>query len=278
MPDDFRIKKYDGLKEMYRMPVIFGPSAGPRNLPADKEHLRYVKDSLNVSMTILTDRNRLTEMVPPRCTVAAEPVVTIAFSYMTNIGWLAGRGYSTAGIRIPVTYEGEEEKVTGSVLAVLWENLADPVLTGREELGFAKLYGEIPPARLMADRILCETSWLGFKFLELEASHLKAAPIDNLPPAPPTLHYKYMPRTGEWGKADVAYMCIGKGGTDPLVTVKQRLTGNGSVEIHAASWEDMPTQYHITRALASLPILEQRSASVVYSSGGSDIAGQRILR
>ena len=31
-----------------------------------------------------------------------------------------------------------EEFEVGQVLTVLWENLTDPVLTGREELGFAK--------------------------------------------------------------------------------------------------------------------------------------------
>ena len=41
----------------------------------------------------------------------------------------------------------DSPKVTArsvSFLVVLWENLTDPILTGREELGFSKIYCEIP--------------------------------------------------------------------------------------------------------------------------------------
>ena len=57
---------------------------------------------------------------------------------MKEIEWLAGRGYNTLGVSFPAVFEGEVDRATGSLLTVLWENLTDPILTGREELGFSK--------------------------------------------------------------------------------------------------------------------------------------------
>lgn len=268
----------DGMRPMFRMPVVFGPAAGPRNLPADKEHLRFVKDTMSVNVACLSDREYLSRIVPPGCDVPADPVISIGFTYMTNIGWLAGRPYATAGVRIPVTFHGNEETITGNFLAVLWENHADPILTGREELGFAKLYCELPDARQIDGGIRCEARWDGFKFIELEASDLVDAPTDVPPAAPPLLHYKYIPRTGQWGESDLAQICVSDGGVDPHVTLRRRLSGSGSAKFHAAQWEDMPTQYHVTQGLASIPLLEFRGATVLYTSGGSDISSQRIAR
>ena len=63
--------------------------------------------------------------------------MTVAATYMKEIAWLAGRGYNTLGVSFPATFTGEEDEVTGNFLTVLWENLTDPIITGREELGFA---------------------------------------------------------------------------------------------------------------------------------------------
>lgn len=268
----------DGMRPMYRMPVVFGPAAGPRNLPSDKEHLRHVKDTMSVSLACLSDRDYLSRLVPAGCEVPDNPVISVGFTYMTNIGWLAGRPYATAGVRIPVTYRGKDETISGNFLAVLWENHADPILTGREELGYSKLYCELPDARQMDGGMKCEARWDGFKFFELELSGLTEAPVTDLPAAPPLLHYKYIPRTGEWGESDIAQICVGKSSSSNFVEAHRRLTGTGKVKFFEASWEDMPTQYHITVGLANMPLLEFRGATVLYTSGGSDISEQRILR
>ena len=42
----------------------------------------------------------------------------------------------------------------------------------------------------------------------------------------------------------------------------RRLTGKGSFKFHRARWEDVPFQYPIINALADLPTLELRGASV----------------
>ena len=86
---------------------------------------------------------------------------------MTNIDWLAGRGYTMIHVWWPVMFKGEQDKTFGRFLAVMWENLADPIITGRGEIGQPKLFADIPEWRLVDSAYHCEASWLGFKFLEL---------------------------------------------------------------------------------------------------------------
>ena len=132
-------------------------------------------------------------------------------------------------------------------------------------------------------------SWLGFKFLDIKLTNMHEIPLP--PPASPsgpsneprdgvltgTLHYIYMPRTGEWGTPDAAYTVLtpyegGHGRTTEL------WHGEGTVEFHKARWEDMPTQYNIVNAFHELEIKEYRSATFSRGIGGKDLSDQRILR
>src|SRR5262245_29396614 len=73
-----------------------------------------------------------------------------------------GRYYSSAN----------EIKSSGRFLAVMWENLADPIITGRGEIGQPKLFAEIPELRIVGGTYHCEASWMGFRFLDLQATEL----------------------------------------------------------------------------------------------------------
>ena len=63
-----------------------------------------------------------------------------------------------------------EEKgvVEGNLLLVMWENHADPIITGREQLGYSKIFASIDDIHTYGGVSKTElTSW-GFRFLELE--------------------------------------------------------------------------------------------------------------
>ena len=112
--------------------------------------------------------------------------------------------------------------------------------------------------------------------------------LSNLTPAPPApavsidapledglLHYKYMPRTGAWGEADVAYVTLTP--TAALQRVELGVwRGQGTVQFHRATWEDLPTQYTIVNAIHQLEIKEYRGATVVQSVGATDLSEQRM--
>lgn len=269
---------------MYRMPTHFGPRTGPRQGPDGRKF-----DNINsprttrISLSFLSSPTQLEALLPPGFALDGEPIVTISASYMTEIEWLAGRGYNTLGVSFPARFQGQEDNVSGSFLTVLWENLADPIITGREELGFAKIYCELPPPTVLNGNYQLTASWMGFQFLELEAADLRqqsAAEINAFVQSQTgdgLLHYKYMPRTGEWGQADSAYAVLTPAAA-PHQKIQERWLGTGRALWRPARWEDMPTQYNIVNRLAELEIGDVRGASLVKTVGGKDLSDQRILR
>ncbi len=275
-------------KAMYRMPTHFGPRTGPRYGPDGRKFdCKDNPKSTSVSVSFLTNSEQLEAFLPEGFSLHGEPVVSVSASYMKEIEWLAGRGYNTLGVSFPVVFNGKIDAAIGSFLAVLWENLTDPILTGREELGFSKIYCELPEPHVYRGETHCTASWLGFKFMDMEVRVTEQVPLENSPtpskqttdeePLTGTLHYKYMPRTGEWGTADVAYAVLTPSRT-PNRVVKEQWHGEGTVRFHEARWEDLPTQYNIVNAFHALEVKAPRGASIVKTVGGKDLSDQRILR
>ncbi|MCY3575497.1 MAG: acetoacetate decarboxylase family protein [Chloroflexi bacterium] len=263
---------------MYRMPAHFGPRTGPRRGPAGERFACQDNPrSEQYAIRFLTDSDKLAALLPPGFSLHDEPVVTLSATYMSEIEWLAGRGYNTLGLTFRARYQGQVDDAAGNFLTVLWENLADPIITGREELGYAKIYCELPMPTVLRGEHRISASWLGFRFLELRIGGLQPAS----PPSPaqslPSLHYKYMPRTGEWGVADVAYATMTPAEAPNRRIIKFAI-GTGSFAFRRPRWEDMPTQFNIVNALADLPVIELRDASLMVSIGGKDLRDTRILR
>lgn len=268
--------------DFWRMPTCFGMATGPRRGPEGRV-FDNVDSPKSVSHTIQyqTDPEQLRTLCPPGFELGHSPVVSVSATYMTEIEWLAGRGYATLGASFPVTFEGEKDYAEGNFLTVLWENLTDPILTGREELGFAKIYCELPAPRVMGQNTYCTASWLSYTFLDMSFTDMQEIEPANAPSPTVrndgTLHYKYMPRTGEWGQADVEYAVLTPAAT-PNRKVTGMWTGEGELTFHPARWEDMPTQYQIVNALAALEIREYLGSSIVSTVGAKDLSDQRILR
>ena len=40
--------------------------------------------------------------------------VAVAASYITELEWLAGRGYNILGVSFPAPFKGEQDQVTGN--------------------------------------------------------------------------------------------------------------------------------------------------------------------
>jgi hypothetical protein len=266
-------------KLFYRMPAHFGPTPGPRQGP-NGEKFTDADSPLSVvaSVSFLTDQAKLEDILPPGFSLDGEPVVTIEMRHMTEIEWLAGRGYNTFGVTFPARYDGTRDHVAAPFLAVLWENLPDPILSGRDELGFSKIYAELPPPRVLRGRRIFEAAWLGHGFATMELSDLKSVQPSALP-APRSggrLHYKYIPRTGAPGEADVAYATF----TPPTgynVKMLSAAQGRGAVQFHRSTWEELPTMAHIVNTLAELPQIEMRGAMLLETRGAKDLSDQKAL-
>lgn len=274
--------------KLYRMPTHFGPSLGPRQgQDGQKFDNAKAPRTTNISVSFLSNRDQLEALIPEGFEIDGEPVVTVRAGYMTEIEWLAGRGYNVLGVSFPVIFNGKQDRARGDLLTVLWENLADPIITGREDLGFNKIYCELPEPIVLRGETHCIATWLGFRFLDITVRNLTPVPPEEFPPPVPEqaadgtltgmLHYKYIPKTGDWGEADVEYATLTPAHT-PNRVVTEMWSGEGTVEFHKATWEDLPTLYTIVNAFNGLEIKEYRGASIVKTIGGKDLSDQRILR
>jgi acetoacetate decarboxylase len=265
---------------IYRMPTHFGPAPGPRQMPAEAnaDPTHSPRKTL-ISASFLTEASALERHIPDRFTLMHDPVVTVEFHYMTDIDWLAGRGYTMIHVWWPVRFKGERDQAVGRFLAVMWENLADPIITGRGEIGQPKLFAEIPERQLVDGTYHCEASWMGFKFLDLQVTEIVELGGETRPgpQMDGTLMLKYVPRTGAWGETDICQVSFSPALT-PGLTVESRKAARGSVAFHRAKWRNLPTMYHVVNALADLPVLSSRGASIATTRGGKSYRDQQILK
>ena len=96
------------FERIYRMPTHFGPAPGPRQMPAEAnaDPTRSPRKTL-ISASFLTEASALERHIPDRFALIHDPVVTVEFHYMTDIDWLAGRGYTMIHVWWPIIFKGE---------------------------------------------------------------------------------------------------------------------------------------------------------------------------
>lgn len=269
--------------KIYRMPIHFGPQPGPRQLPDGfmADHARNPERE-QATVTYLVRKEQIQQYLPPGFSTWGEPTIHFDMTHQRGIEWLAGRGYSICGVRTPVVYRGKKDTVHGLFQMLYWENLTDPILSGRDEVGAPKIYCEISEPRILKGTRSYYCSWLGTRFLDMSVFDLE----DTSPPTTPytvdgvqsegMLLYKYIPKTGLDGSADVEYATFSPAGPSQS-TIDRFQRGNGKVSIQRATWEELPTMHHIVNALAGLDLLECRGATMTRSHGLRDFKDTRIL-
>ena len=276
----------------YRMPAVFGPAPGPRQ-KADgapwKPEETGTMTCQWLTVSYLTPRSKLERLLPPGCVLRGDPVVSVSLSFFNNLYWLAGRGYGILYVDVPVTYTGKSETIVGAFCPVLWEGSPDACLTGREELGFSKLFADIPRLKRDSARGTAagEASWIGHKFFEIEVRGLVEVSGEKRLPGSDgaAVHYKYMPRTSIGGQEgpDVAYVTTSlslpgvKGNDSPIKfedsNFKKCKGSGGTVQFHRSTFEQLPTSFHVVNGMAELDIVEYVGAEMVeFSAPGIAIS------
>lgn len=285
----------------YRMPVMFGPAPGPRQKGDGTPWTAEESGTANVQWATIayrSDREKLEALLPSGFELI-EPVIHVTLGFFRNLYWLAGRGYGIVNVEIPVRCIGKDETIEGGLCLVLWEGLPDAITTGREELGFPKLFADIPNVRMQpqSGAVSGTASWFDHTFLEMEMHGLvevEVAAQDKrlLGPKGGPMFYKYMPRTGPFGSGgrDVAYVTCAHPRPDEesgAQTIKfgeakyqkWRASG-GSIKWNQATFEQLPTTFHVVNGIADLPILEYLGAEMIeFSAPGVAVAtnGLRVL-
>jgi hypothetical protein len=200
-----------------RMPLGFGPFPGPRQSAEGSALAGWDQVKVKTATVVFkASRAHLSTFLPHQCfsieTSAQEEdkdlaFASISFTRLENLPWLAGRGYNHCGLYLhDVLCQGEEQTVRGKYLSVLFENRADPITSGREELGSAKVFASLEDVEqdgIFMLRIGWDDAVFGEMRLEGLASDLKSTPPDSFRPSEGLLHFKYIPKTGSPGECDI---------------------------------------------------------------------------
>lgn len=260
----------------HRMPFVFGPSAGPRQGPQGQLFDMRNAPRTTTTARFQTDPQKLSKLLPPGCVLDGEAVVTVEHSVLHALEWLAGRSYSLIGVKFPVRFQGRKDSACGPFIAVLWENRTEPILTGREELGYPKLYCELPEARILHGSQHFAASWDGHTFIRMSVHDMEDAPTPAPTDAQGVLIHRYLPGLEAGDAPQIDEMALSPFG-GVAVRHKRYQRCRAEVEFVTSTWEQLPTMFHVVNLLAELPILESRGGSVQETLGASDLGNTHRL-
>lgn len=246
----------------YMMPAHFG---APK---IERPPSGWYHDVTTMNVSYVTDKEKLGTYLPKPFSVADEALITVTYARSRNIDWLAGRGYNLISVNAAAVFEGEEDHLTGSFALVIWENLADPILSGREMTGIPKIFADIPDHTIEDGVWRCDASRFDSKIVNLSIANLSVPTAEQIAAAQQEregtdnpMGWRYLPAVGGFG------MALSEPTTFPSENViTEAYVGEGGIEWNRLTWEQNPTQFHIVNALADLPILEYRPAIVTKGS------------
>lgn len=209
--------------------------------------------------------------------------------------WLGGGGYSLARLVLHgVNYTKRDgSKVFGSYIPILFEDLADPIITGRDDVGFPKLFADIAIQEDNGGNATISLKWRSTEFCRLQIEGLAeeqesrmngnvegGRPTNGAPPSSPppdhgNLVYRYVPAVGRSGVADAEYAVlvphITNDGTAGPTT--RRVTQSASLEFSACDWQSLPTLHHVAEKLAGMPIYSIEGAERATRESVDDLSG-----
>ena len=245
-------------RESYMMPAHFGP----RHFGGSG----WYHDVRMMAMPYITDAEKLAAYIPAPYKVN-NPVVTVVYACNRQVDWLAGRGYNLVSVNASVVYESEGEHLNGLYTLVMWENLTDPILTGRELQGIPKIYADIPDHQVENGRWSAGASHFGNQIVEFSIENLRPPTADEVAAAAANegndhpMAWRYFPAVPGYGEA------VNEFTTFPSETIyKEVQVGEAALKWNELTWEQNPTQFHIVNALADLPIVTMLPAMVAKAS------------
>lgn len=273
----------------WRSPMSFGPMPSPRQdhygRAIASQHSRFITHSVRFQ----TSATYLKTLFPTASFSFAGPGTVAEASFqcteLNKMTWLGGGGYKFFGLWIHgVQYQKKDgTKVFGSFLPVLLETLADPIITGREELGMPKLFCDVEITKENATTTI-GCSWRGAKFIEIKMNGLAEqsserssntdAPLTAAAPEDGLLVYRHVPAVGKPGTADAEYPVIIRNGlsTTPRVVERVLRGTDSTIECMDGDWETLPTLHHVASGFANVPIFKVIESKTEEGHGVEDLS------
>ncbi|KAL5085976.1 hypothetical protein Trisim1_009742 [Trichoderma cf. simile WF8] len=302
----------------WRQPLGFGPMDSPRQDALSCPRPDGLSDAVSTTATVRfrTSATLLRNMFPSTAYSFAktDTVAEASFTFQSiqNLSWLGGRGYELVMFQIHgVQHRSKDGSVRqGIYIPIVLENLADPIISGREDLGWPKLYSEIKFKNDtgVGGNLDVELSWGGVKWAFFSWGRLDAndAPQSSHTAGVNSVNsgnltngsgageepvqsfgssgedalfvHKYIPATtGSPCReaADADYDVLFHS-TKPKVLMSQEASAAG-FQILERTNKQLPTLHHVVNRLSELPILSIVEASVKKVLGQDQFMGAKRL-
>ncbi|EXJ86104.1 salicylate hydroxylase [Capronia coronata CBS 617.96] len=284
----------------WRQPIAFGPMPGPRQTFTGAPQDGRASVTTTAAIKFKTSRTLLENLFPPgekRKGLKFQSPGTVAYASIATttldkMDWLGGGGYNFWGLFIHgIQYTRKDGSVfKGSYLPILFENLTDPIVSGREELGMPKLFSDIDVHRRGDDAYYITNSWKGAVWANCRLTGLKEVDLSKTGGSGGSvsgeaddgqLVYRYMPTVGREGKGHAAeeyFAIVPTAEEQPVPKVRRSFEASeASLKIDGLDWIALPTLHHIVSRLAELPVYEVVGAKVTESVGVPDLASCRRI-
>lgn len=215
---------------------------------------------------------------------------TFSLTTLDGLDWLAGGGYNHFGLYIHgFEYKQSNGKIKkGDYLPVLFEDFADPIISGREELGFPKVFSSIDVNRDVGS-CNASLSWRGAVWGTMAMTGLGEVEQNLGQDGETAAHdggllvHRYMPLVGA-DKTGIpeAEHSVFVDSAQEREKASSRINrawkaGQASIHIDALDRTRLPTLHHIISRLAEIPVYEIEEAKLVEGQGAPDFSSTTKL-
>ncbi|UNI15370.1 hypothetical protein JDV02_001907 [Purpureocillium takamizusanense] len=280
----------------WRQPIVFGPMPGPRNIPQECAVGGLPSTVTTATVRFKTSATLLKNLFPNEAYSLSQSdsvgQMSIVVQQLRNLDWLGGGGYNLLSLYLhDVQYTKKDgTKLNGFYCPVTFEDCADPIIAGREDLGWPKLFSEIDVQQPSAGIMEVSLSWRGAKWASfwlrgLQEKGTEAADDSSNTATPPEdgifLH-KHVPGiSGRFHEADADYDVFipkpfGKDMSErhasrdkPVMLVAEE----AGVEFIPLGPSKLPTIHHIVSRIAELPNLGNTVGTLKTEMGMRDFSG-----
>ena len=249
--------------KFYMQPVFFGPTTTMQSMEG-KRMLHQPSNVECLGVSFETNQEQVDALLP-ECFTSNAPVISVQACEFNDIGWLAGHSYTLINISTPVHFKGERDDLDGDLVLVMFENHADPIVAGRDGIGYSKIYADMPKFGHYEGKCTARAYSWDFKFMDLqldlngEAEDPKRM-MDLAAQSQGKMNYRYIPSVDDITVPDAEYPVFNPKTWEKPADYKwevkppQAQFCKGTVKFYEPQWEDMPTYYRVGKGLADLEI------------------------
>ncbi|HET9645841.1 MAG TPA: acetoacetate decarboxylase family protein [Burkholderiaceae bacterium] len=178
-----------------------------------------------------------------------------------GIDYLAGRGYEEFVVAVNARHEHNGKVINAPYVVCVWVDEIPAILSGREALGYPKLYADIPQVIEYEGKKRYSASEYGKQILSGEVRNLRELPESALPKINASVSeynfaWKYI--QGPEDTIDADYITLTRMSWD----YKRAWMGEGETHFHPGTFEEVPASSAALKGLAALPVLGWQPAFV----------------